>query len=367
MPSVRLPILHFARRRRWSSRCTATVALAQTKPPVAPVKDVVDTHFGVEVHDPYRYMEDMKNPEVAAWMKAQADFTRGVLDRIPQRATLLAEVAEIRRRGGGARRRRRRSTTITSTTTSALPTRTSRSSTCARVSAARSGCWSIRRRSRARRTSTTRSTSSRRRSTTSTSRTGFRSGGSEQSVLHVKEVATGKETGDVIDRANFGPPGWTGDNRLLYNRLQKLAPDAPPTDKYVNSRVYLHTLGTDPEKDVAILGPGVTPGRHDATRSQFPFAGTMPGSRHAIGVVVQRRPARVRDLHGDARLARRRASPTGRRSSTPSDDVTDASADRRQPLRAHAQGRVALQGAEDSTSTRPISRRRPSSFRRASR
>jgi hypothetical protein len=52
---------------------------------------------------------------------------------------------------------------------------------------------------------------------------GLSLGGSEQSVLHVKDVATGKETGDLINRANFGPPGWTSDNRLLYNRLQKLA------------------------------------------------------------------------------------------------------------------------------------------------
>ena len=64
---------------------------------------------------------------------------------------------------------------------------------------------------------------------------GLSLGGSEQSVLHVKDVATGKETGDRIDRANFGPPGWTSDHRLLYNRLQKLAPGAPPTEKYVDS------------------------------------------------------------------------------------------------------------------------------------
>ena len=44
---------------------TPIVGLAQTKPPVAVIKDVVETHYGVEVHDPYRYMEDVKDPEIA--------------------------------------------------------------------------------------------------------------------------------------------------------------------------------------------------------------------------------------------------------------------------------------------------------------
>jgi len=50
------------------------------KPPVAPVKPVIDTYFGEKVEDPYRYMEDQKDPAVVAWMKAQADYTRALLD-----------------------------------------------------------------------------------------------------------------------------------------------------------------------------------------------------------------------------------------------------------------------------------------------
>ncbi len=45
--------------------------------------------------DPYRYLEDMKSPDVAAWMKAQADFTRATLDRIPGRAALLKRIGEL--------------------------------------------------------------------------------------------------------------------------------------------------------------------------------------------------------------------------------------------------------------------------------
>jgi hypothetical protein len=38
-------------------------------PPVAAVRVVTDEYFGVKVADPYRYMEDLANPEVAAWFK----------------------------------------------------------------------------------------------------------------------------------------------------------------------------------------------------------------------------------------------------------------------------------------------------------
>ena len=79
------------RHARWPLVLLAAVAIgqAQTLPPAAPVRMVTDTYFGVPVPDPYRYLEDMKNAEVAAWMKAQADFTRTTLDRIPGRAALL--------------------------------------------------------------------------------------------------------------------------------------------------------------------------------------------------------------------------------------------------------------------------------------
>jgi len=263
---------------------TATLALAQARPPVAPVKDVVDTHFGVEVHDPYRYMEDLKNPEVAAWMKAQADYTNGVLGRIPQRATVLAEVQKygdsasarvygvqingdhiyyykrlanetiprlyVRKGVAGAER--------VMVDPDAMQGKSDKHFAIDWFSPSLDNKYLA---------------------------YGISEGGSEQSVLHVKELATGKETGDLIDRTNYGPPGWTSDNRLLYNRLQKLAPDAPADAKYVNSRVYLHTLGADPEKDVAVLGAGVTPGL-SMEPVEFPLAGTVPGSRHAIGIIV---------------------------------------------------------------------------------
>src|SRR6202030_1718416 len=64
-------------------------------PPVATVRVVTDEYFGVKVADPYRYMEDLTNPEVAAWFKGQNDYTRAVLGGIPGRAALLARMKAL--------------------------------------------------------------------------------------------------------------------------------------------------------------------------------------------------------------------------------------------------------------------------------
>src|SRR5688500_14377938 len=67
----------------------------RAQPPAAPVDNVVDEHHGVRVEDPYRYMEDFKDPTVQAWVKAQAEYTEAVLKTIPGRAKLLARIKEL--------------------------------------------------------------------------------------------------------------------------------------------------------------------------------------------------------------------------------------------------------------------------------
>lgn len=67
----------------------------QAPPPPAPVRPVVDDYFGTKVVDNYRYMEHLKDPDVQAWMKAQAEHTRAMLDKLPGRAAVLKRVTEL--------------------------------------------------------------------------------------------------------------------------------------------------------------------------------------------------------------------------------------------------------------------------------
>lgn len=84
---------------------------------------------------------------------------------------------------------------------------------------------------------------------------GISPGGSENSVIHILETATGKALPDQIDRARFGAISWLpGNQSFLYNRLQKVTPDMPRTGFEQRSRVYIHELGQDPEKDGFVFG-----------------------------------------------------------------------------------------------------------------
>lgn len=53
--------------------------------PVAKKVDTVDTYFGVQVADPYRWMENDTTQETADWVKAENDVTFGFLNNIPYR------------------------------------------------------------------------------------------------------------------------------------------------------------------------------------------------------------------------------------------------------------------------------------------
>ncbi len=64
-------------------------------PAPLPARPVVDTYWGVDVEDPYRFLEDTADPQVQQWMRAQADATAALLSRIPGRAALRARLDEI--------------------------------------------------------------------------------------------------------------------------------------------------------------------------------------------------------------------------------------------------------------------------------
>ncbi|MBO4635194.1 MAG: S9 family peptidase [Bacteroidales bacterium] len=65
------------------------------KTPVARKDNTVDTYFGTEVPDPYRWLEDDNSPETAAWVKAQNKVTDYYLRHIPFRGKILQRLKEV--------------------------------------------------------------------------------------------------------------------------------------------------------------------------------------------------------------------------------------------------------------------------------
>ena len=58
-------------------------------------EEVVDTLHGVEVADPYRWLEDAESEEVQTWMKTQDDFTRKYLEDLPSRDWLEQRFTDL--------------------------------------------------------------------------------------------------------------------------------------------------------------------------------------------------------------------------------------------------------------------------------
>ena len=73
---------------------SARAALAG-KPPPSRREDVVETLHGVDVHDPYRWLEDAKSDDVQAWMKAQDAYARARLTTLPGREALISRLKEL--------------------------------------------------------------------------------------------------------------------------------------------------------------------------------------------------------------------------------------------------------------------------------
>jgi len=63
--------------------------------PVTEKSTTVDTYFGTDVADPYRWLEDDRSEETAAWVKAQNEVTFDYLNNIELRSGLKERLTEI--------------------------------------------------------------------------------------------------------------------------------------------------------------------------------------------------------------------------------------------------------------------------------
>ena len=80
---------------------TSMVSLGQTQKttpityPVTAKGETVDVYFGTKVNDPYRWLEDDKSAETAAWVKEQNKVTYDYLAQIPFREALKLRLKKL--------------------------------------------------------------------------------------------------------------------------------------------------------------------------------------------------------------------------------------------------------------------------------
>ena len=68
---------------------------AVAAPPPTQVEPVTETLHGVEVTDPYRWLEDQNSPRTRAWIEEQTAYTRAYFDAIPGREQIRERVREL--------------------------------------------------------------------------------------------------------------------------------------------------------------------------------------------------------------------------------------------------------------------------------
>ncbi|WP_242883937.1 prolyl oligopeptidase family serine peptidase [Actinomadura litoris] len=82
-------------------------------------------------------------------------------------------------------------------------------------------------------------------------------GGDEESLLYVMDIATGERVEGPIDRARDSSVAWLPGGEAYYYVRRLPARDVPDGEERYHRRVYLHRVGADPEvDDVLIFGEG---------------------------------------------------------------------------------------------------------------
>ena len=253
---------------------------------MAPLHPVTDIYHGVEIIDPYRYMEDMDLPEVQNWIKSQAEYSAAQLNELKYKAAFLTRLLELdigkdfriynikRMKNGSLFYLKIKSNEN-------LPKLYYRSQLDAvekliidpeEMSAGKTQHYSL----------------------------GFyqpspdgryvvyglAEGGSEQTIIHVYDLNNNRDTGDVIDRIEtaYNIPQWWNEQGFFYCRRQKLDENAPATEIYKNTITLYHELGEPVKDDQPIFGRNLS-SNVEMLDVDFPSIRVWESSKYIIGKI----------------------------------------------------------------------------------
>jgi prolyl oligopeptidase len=251
--------------------------------PVFPAKNVPEVFFGTSVDDPYRALESDKDPAVAAWMKAHADYAHRTLESLPGYPALKARIAEL--------------DNATSARVGAVRARPDALFFTRRGKTDNVFKLFVRGKDGKERLLVDPEDFEKRLGKPHAINyfepspdaklvaVGISPSGNELASLYVVETATGKLLGEPIDRARYSNPQWLPDSKsFFYSRVPKLEPGQPMSEIFKNRRTYFHAVGSDPSKDAYLLGPDGNP-RVPVQPTEGTNLNHAPGSNYAIATV----------------------------------------------------------------------------------
>jgi prolyl oligopeptidase len=238
----------------------APPASAPPAPIVEPAKDplparlttrrdsVVETMFGTQVADPYRWLEDENSPDVREWMKAHDQEARARLGAIPGRDALAKRFRElyyVEAISAPVRRGSRLFYTRTHADREKAIVYWRDGENGAEKPLLDPNGWS----------------------TDGTVSLGYwvpswdgrriayavRPNAADEAYLQVMEVDTGKVSEvDRIEGAKYASPAWTPDSRGFYYEWLPTDPAIPVDVRPGYTEIRFHALGQDPAKDPVI-------------------------------------------------------------------------------------------------------------------
>jgi prolyl oligopeptidase len=216
-------------------------------PTVPPTRqdNVRETIHGVEIVDPYRWLENQDAPETRAWIEAQNAYAHRLLDPLPARALIEKRLTALERvdrslapteRGGRYfffRRRADQDLWVLYVRTGLHgadevlldPNALSADHTVdiALEDVSHDGSRVV---------------------------YALRKGGEDETELHVRDVGTRRDLPDVLPRALYRGVSLKQDGSGFYYALQR---------RDTGTRIRYHALGTDSARDVEVFGNGFGP------------------------------------------------------------------------------------------------------------
>jgi prolyl oligopeptidase len=253
-------------------------------PPITRVENVVDTHWGVQVEDPYRWLENQESQEVLHWFEQQGGFTEQVLSALPIRGKLLERLIELdqgapystygvrqlkngdlfflRRNAGESLAKLYHQPKDSGEAKLLLDPDTLANADDSHASIegympSWEGRFLV---------------------------YGVAQGGSEETTYGVIDLTSGATLPDTLTNIEtaYNRPQWSLDGQgFYYSRRRELPVDAPDTEIYKRTEVRYHAVGTDPTADVVVAAFGVSD-RLPLLETDFPSIVITPGSDYAV-------------------------------------------------------------------------------------
>lgn len=220
-------------------------ARVRTVYPPAARQDVKDVYHGVEVADPYRWLEDSESAQTKAWIQAQNAVTQAYLSRIPRRASIEARMMELinferfttpTKEGGRyfySRNSGQQNQNVlyVADGLEQEPRVLLDPNTFSEDGTVSLSQWSV-------------------------SRDGKRiaygrsDGGSDWVSITVRDIDSGQESPEALKWIKFASPSWSADGAgFWYSRFPTPEPGAELQAKNENMKVYYHTVGTPQDQD----------------------------------------------------------------------------------------------------------------------